>query len=121
MDWLIELPQAMESELRKRIETLGKEKRMPYLAWIEREAHREGLQKGIKQGQELEIMSSIELALKLRFGRAGMALVPRVRKLEDLRKLKALQRAVFKATGIEQVTHLLRRKVAGRPTSKARG
>ncbi len=44
-----------------------------------------------------------------RFGREGLALLTRVREVADLRRLRALQRAIFKAARSEDVARALGR------------
>ncbi len=68
------------------------------------------------------LVESIELAFNIKFGRDGLALFPSVRKVDDFRRLKALQRAVFKAQKIKDVTRLLRpRRTRASTTAKTRG
>ncbi|MBI4604818.1 MAG: hypothetical protein HY721_22880, partial [Planctomycetes bacterium] len=54
-------------------------------------------------------IEAIELALNFRFGREGLALLSRIRTVPDLRRLRALQRTIFKAEKLEKVTRALRR------------
>ncbi|MBI4607085.1 MAG: hypothetical protein HY721_34405 [Planctomycetes bacterium] len=77
---------------------------MPYLARFEREA----FERGIVIGRRKVLLESIELGLNLRFGREGLALLPKVQELEDLDRLRALQRTTFKARSLEAVKRALR-------------
>ncbi|MBI4607084.1 MAG: cytosolic protein [Planctomycetes bacterium] len=99
MDWLLALPENLEKELDSRVEALRQEKRMPYLARFERKA--------LERGQRKVLLESIELGLNLRFGREGLALVPRIREIEALHHLRALLRALFKAKQIDGVKRAL--------------
>ncbi|MEK7747252.1 MAG: cytosolic protein, partial [Elusimicrobiota bacterium] len=105
MDWLIELPEDLERELKSREVALRKEKRMPYLAWFERKALEKGMERGerrgLQKGRRQELIEAIEFGLDFRFGREGLAFLPGIRKITDLRRLRSLQRAIFKASRLE--------------------
>ncbi len=109
MDWLIELPEDFERELKTRVVALRKEKQMPYLAWFERKALEKGMQRGGRKGRRLELLEAIELSLNFRFGREGLALLPKAREVADLRRLRALQRAIFKVERVEELARAMGR------------
>jgi hypothetical protein len=64
---------------------------MPFMTTPERL----GLQKGLLRG--------IELCLKLKFGAAGLELLPEIRQLGDVSKLEAVLPAIEKAASPEEV------------------
>ncbi len=64
---------------------------MTYLSYAERMGLEEGLREGLLPG--------IELALKLKFGQAGVVLMPEIRQIEDVALLQAVQSSIeFAAT-----------------------
>jgi hypothetical protein len=64
-----------------------------------REGERKGLEKGLLEG--------IVFTLKTKFGEEGKRLVPKARALHDIRKLRALSRALTSAESIEDVKRLI--------------
>ena len=108
------LPQDLEVALRDRIETeLEGKKRMPYLSTFEREAMKrgeeKGLEKGEKEGKKEGLQAGIRLGLKLRFGEAGLALLPDLAKIEDNDRLRRLLDALERVKGIEEFRALIAR------------
>ena len=84
---------------------------MPYVTSIERRAIEKGREEGRKEGQ-IEgrmqgLLQAIELGLKLKFGPAGLALMPAVRQQARLETLEVLVQALETATNVEELRHLL--------------
>ncbi|HYT88165.1 MAG TPA: hypothetical protein VEL76_05560 [Gemmataceae bacterium] len=86
IDWMMELPLALEALCRDEIHRYQEERRMPFMTSFERLA----LQKGLLQG--------IELGLKLKFGPEGLKLLPEIRRLEDMGLLETVLQAIETAS-----------------------
>ena len=71
IDWVMELPEALEQRFREEIDAFQQEKRMPFIDIAERA----GMEKGLLQG--------IEVALDLKFGAEGLELMPELREIHD--------------------------------------
>lgn len=87
-------------DLRRAVEVSFSEKGDEVVAtlaeqWIE-EGVQKGIQKGIQQGLREGLLAGIELGLETRFGREGLALMPKIRKVDDARRLRTLQEAMLK-------------------------
>ena len=54
------------------------------------ESYNQGIQQGIQQGIRQQLLAGIELGLELKFGAAGLAVLPEMRKLEDVDVLRAI-------------------------------
>lgn len=124
-EWVMRLPQDLEIALRDRIETeLEGKTPMPYISTIERLAmekgEEKGLEKGIEKGLEKGLEKGIELsrdglragirlALKLRFGEAGLAVLPAVTEIKDVQRLRSLLDELERVEGIEEFRELLGR------------
>jgi hypothetical protein len=81
IDWLMELPPALDVLFRQEVDRIQEEKRMPYVTSIERVWHCIGLRKGI------------EAVLRLRFGEEGLKLMPEIHKVYEEDKLEAILKA----------------------------
>ena len=119
IDWILVLPRELEEKVSARIERIerqSREKRMPYVTSWERLGIEKGLEQGREQGLErgLEqgLREAIELGLKLRFGKDGLRLLPRVRKLAGIARLRAFHRALLTASTVSALKARLERKSA---------
>ena len=81
---------------------------MTYLTYAERIGLEEGLEQGLRQG----LLPGIELALKLKFGLAGVALMPEIRRIEDVALLQAVQASIEFAATPDAVRTVYRDAVA---------
>jgi hypothetical protein len=108
LDWMVQLPQELEQRFRAEIDRFEEERRMPYVTSVERLAREEGRQEGLEQGGRKVLVEEITQALETRFGAAGKRLVPKVRALTALDKLRELNRAAWTAETLDEVKARLR-------------
>ena len=110
IDWLVVLPRELEKRLQRKIAEHDREKAMPHvLSWV-RIASEEGIEKGRKVGREEGLRDAIELSLRVKFGREGLKLLPRLRRIRDIDKLREFQKAVLVSDGLDQLTARLKRR-----------
>ena len=76
---------------------------MTYISTAERMGHQKGLQEGLQQGLRQGLLDGLELALELKFGRAGLDLVPELRQIEDLAVLQAVGERLKTATTLDEL------------------
>jgi hypothetical protein len=98
IDWIMDLPPALESLAREEIHRYEEERRMPYMTSFERLARAESLLKGI------------EVALKIKFGAAGLELMPEIRELQDHVLLERVLGTIESTSGPDQLRRIWARK-----------
>jgi predicted transposase YdaD len=106
------------SERKIEIAEHDRENTMPHvLSWVRiareegiEEGLEKGLEKGIEKGREEGIRDTIELSLRAKFGKAGLKLLPRLRRIRDIGQLREFQKAVIASDGIEQLAARLTKR-----------
>ena len=104
----MELPPALAGVFRQDLDRIQEERRMPYVTSIERLAYEQGRREREEEGRRRMLVWIITDALEIRFGVAGKRLVPRVRALTALDKLRALRRVAWTAETLDEVKAQLR-------------
>lgn len=100
-------PAGVGTTVSARCDRYEEEYRMPYITSMERLAMAEGRAEGRAEGLREGLLTGIELSLKLKFKRAGRQLLPEIRQLTNPKKLRAVQRAIAKASTLDEVRRLL--------------
>ncbi len=102
------LEQTLSEEGRKmgmtaadRLRKEGYDQAMILAERLRKEGYDQGIQQGIQQGIRQGICEGIELALSLRFGEKGLEMMPRIRKIQDISRLKALKENIRTAADAE--------------------
>ncbi|MGB7414175.1 MAG: hypothetical protein WA902_08195 [Thermosynechococcaceae cyanobacterium] len=95
IDWLISLPEDLQTSFRQDLEHYEKEKQMPYVTSIERMAKKEGLIEGLLEG--------IKLGLEIKFGNEGLKLLPELLQIKELETIRAIQSGLREATMLSEV------------------
>ncbi|EDX72922.1 hypothetical protein MC7420_3368 [Coleofasciculus chthonoplastes PCC 7420] len=86
IDWFIALPKREEERLWQEIQTLEEERKMPYITSIERIGIRKGLEQGLQQARQEDIVRILEL----RFEEIPQKLRGLIGKIEALEVLNTL-------------------------------
>jgi hypothetical protein len=94
IDWLMELPPALNRVFRQEVDRIEEERRMPFVTSIERI----GICKGLCRG--------IETALRIRFGDEGLRLMPEIQEIYEQEKLEAILTALETASSLDEVRRL---------------
>lgn len=115
IDWLMQLPPALEGAFWLEVTTLQKEKHVPFVTSFERierehmrvEARAEGLAEGRAAGQaegRLQgLRDGISLGLELRFGEAGTAAAQELADVSELAVLERIMDALRAGSPLEEI------------------
>jgi hypothetical protein len=107
IDWMMTLPPELEKQFTIEIHQYEEEQKMPYVTSVERVAKEEGKKEGIEEGRRLELREGIELALELKFGAAGLELMPLVQEIQGVNVLRSIRAAIRTAESVEQIRQLI--------------
>jgi hypothetical protein len=94
IDWMMELPPALEEVFWQDMAKIQEEGRMPFITTPERVGHRKGLREGI------------ESLLRVRFGHEGLRLMPQIQEIHEAEKLRAILKALETASSTDEVRRL---------------
>jgi hypothetical protein len=98
IDWIMELPEPLEEHFDQESDAIRREKHMPFLDSIDRMAIRKDLLQGI------------EVALDLKFGTAGLELMPELREIRDLELLRKVLAMIKPADSPDHLRRIWTRK-----------
>ena len=82
IDWLMDLPPALEPLFWHEVQQIQQERTMPFITTPQKIGRMEGLLRGIRS------------LLKVRFGEAGLQLLPEIERIYELEKLEAVMDAL---------------------------
>jgi predicted transposase YdaD len=68
----------------------------------------EGQQRGIQQGMRRGLLSGIALGLDLKFGSAGLQLLPEIREIENVERLEAIAEAIKTVSTLDELRQIYR-------------
>ncbi len=94
IDWMMELPPALENVFWQDMDTIREEKRMPFITTPKRVGRRKGLREGI------------ESLLRVRFGDEGLKLMPEIQEIHEEEKLRAILKTLETAATANEVRRL---------------
>jgi hypothetical protein len=106
IDWLMELPPALNRRFWEDMRAYHEERHMPFITtpdWV-------AFQK--------MMLEWIEDALRGKFGEEGVRLMPEIRALEELDKLRAMNQAIATATTLDEVRRACAKAAAPAETRK---
>jgi hypothetical protein len=91
IDWLMELPPALDERFWEDVKAYQEEQTMPFVSTPER------------YGRKLGMLESIESVLLARFGEAGAALLPEIKALGTPDKFQAVLKVIATANSLDEV------------------
>jgi hypothetical protein len=94
IDWQMDLPPALEGLFWQEVEQIQEERKMPFVSTPEWVGRKRGLLEGIKS------------SLDIKFGDAGLALMPEIERIEEPEQLQVVLRAIKGASSVEELRRL---------------
>lgn len=98
LDWMMKLPPSLDRPFWEEVKHYAEEKQMPFITTPQRIGRQEGRQEALVEG--------IAVALELKFGEAGLGLLPEVRKIENVEKLLAVLKAIRTAASPDDLRRM---------------
>lgn len=95
IDWLVALPAEQERLVDREIERIEEEQKMPYVTSWERIGQERGRIEGLLEG--------LTVALDLKFGAAGTALLPELRQITDPAVLQQVGERIKTASSVDDL------------------
>ena len=92
---MVKLPLDMEVAVWQQIKDFEQEGQMPYITTAERIGRAEGRAEGLIEG--------IDAMLDMKFGQAGLALMPEIQHIDDIATLERLLQVIKSATALDEV------------------
>jgi len=105
VDWLMELPEALERDFRRELHQYEEGLRMPYVTTFERAG----------------MLRMIERFLRTKFGEQGAALVPILQQINDAEKYLAIHDVIDQAGSLDEVRQACAKAAAPPPRRKKGG
>lgn len=68
---------------------------MPYVSSVERIGYKRGVQEGL--------LEAIEMGLSIKFGEKGLRLLPAIRQIEDVERLKMIKNIVKSTDNLSEI------------------
>ena len=99
VDWMMRLPAPQTAQFEADLDQFEKEKQMPVITPTE--------QRWLEKGEARGLRNGIGVALDLRFGAEGLALMPRVQQIADAAALEQLLRACKTAPNLDALRAML--------------
>ena len=110
VDWIIELPEELETEIFEEIQAIEEVTQMPHITSAERIGMRRGMEKGIEKGIEKSIPTihhAIAAIIDIKFGEAGRTLSERANQIRDLETLQNLLGKLKDANNLSEAENIL--------------
>jgi hypothetical protein len=98
-DWLLPLSEKLNRRVWAEFTQQTAEGAMPFVTFAEKFGHEKGIKEGLLEG--------IEAMLEIKFGSAGLEMLPELKGVEDVALLRQVVASLKQGGGVEDVRRLL--------------
>jgi hypothetical protein len=102
IDWVMQLPEALEEALWQEIVEYEEAQRMPYITSVQRIGERIGEQRGERKG----LLEGVTLGLELKWGADGLRLLPEIGPIEDVYLLRAIHEGLKRVSTPDELRRI---------------
>jgi hypothetical protein len=106
IDWVMTLPEGLKVQFVQAVIEFEGEKQMRYVTSVEQHIIEKGRQEGRREGRREGLLEGIALGLKLKFGSAGLALLPEIREIQDVAVLEAVLKNLETANDLDALRRI---------------
>jgi hypothetical protein len=99
IDWLMRLPEEMDRQVHQQVQATLPEGTMSYISFAERQ----GIEKGIEQGERAGLLRGLRALLEARFGPEGAALVDRLGEQPEPGRIESLTRVASTVRTLDEL------------------
>lgn len=101
IDWIMELPEGLDTELHEKIKTITENKKMPHISTAERY----GIKKGIEKSMPM-LHDALATIIEIKYGEAGQTLAARAARIRNLTRLQKLMDDLKRAQSLSEAEKL---------------
>ncbi|MBF2008071.1 MAG: cytosolic protein [Chlorogloeopsis fritschii C42_A2020_084] len=98
IDWVMRLPEELENSFWQEVTQYEEEKKMPYISSVERRS----IQKGMREG----LLEGIAMGLELKFGSAGLTILPEISQIQEVDILRAILTSIKTVNTLEELRRI---------------
>jgi hypothetical protein len=102
IDWVMQLPEALEEAFWQEIVEYEEAQRMPYITSVQRIGERIGEQRGERKG----LLEGVTLGLELKWGADGLRLLPEIGPIEDVYLLRAIHEGLKRVSTPDELRRI---------------
>jgi hypothetical protein len=111
IDWVMELPEKLDTKIYHEIKTTKEAKAMPHITTAERIGLEKGLEKGLERGmekgQKAAMQQAIATVILAKFGKPGRPLIERSRQVASLKILERMLARLAKSQNLSEAAKVL--------------
>ena len=104
IDWIFVLPKEATDRFHEEIKKYEEEKKMTYITTAEKIGIKKGIEIGIQQGSLLKAQEMLQTTLTIKFGDVPEDIMTRIKKINDLDKIKELFEIAIKTDSLDEFT-----------------
>jgi hypothetical protein len=111
IDWIMELPEKLDTKIYHQIKTTKEAKAMPHITTAERigmeRGMERGIEKGMEKGQKAAMQQAVATVISSKFGKPGRPLIERSRQVTNLEVLEKMLAKLAQSSNLSEAAKVL--------------